>query len=145
MVTRLKNFLKENKLLLGISLWISMYIFAHDYNVCRNRRVYFSNPVPYKTEEEFLIDLEKEKSKLGLEDVTIVCDDDSSILGGHCFKKGYKKYLIKFNPHYKTLLVLKHEMYHVKKYENFSLDDLLDGILLGEYEEWKATNYSLEE
>jgi hypothetical protein len=145
MYKHIKDFIQRRKLLFGITLWAGLYLTINYFNVQRNREAYFSNPIVYKTEENFLHDLELEKQKLGLRNINISCEDDKSIQGGHCFRKGEGRYLIKFNPAHKSERVLRHELYHIKKFESFSLDDLLDGILFGGYEEWRATTYSLQE
>lgn len=145
MIKEIKNICSENKLILGLFLWIGSNIILHDYNSQRNIKTYFSNPIIYQNQKDFSKDLELEKQKLGLENINIFCENDSNTLGGHCFKKGPKEYLIKFNPKYKSKEVLKHELYHIYKWENFSLDDLLDGVLFGNYEEYRATNYSLKD
>lgn len=141
----IKNIFTENKLFIGLCLWGISYLTLDYYNCKRNTKVYFSDPVVYSNQEELLKDLEIEKQKLSLENINILCEDDLNVKGGWCFKTGPKKYLIKFNPKYKSKKILKHELYHIYKRENFSLDDLLNGISFGHYEEWRATNYSLKE
>lgn len=148
MYEELIDFVQRKKVSLVIpicvSLWMSLYTTVGYLNIKRNRELYLSNPITYNSEEDFLLDLEKEKHQLGLENITISCEDDENIPVGHCSREVEGKYLIKFNPVHKSRRVLRHELYHIKKYESFSLDDLLDGLLLGGYEEWRATNYSLQ-
>ncbi len=145
MYRRLSNLFQRRELFLGLSLWASLYLTAKYINISRNREIYLLNPIVYNSEEDFLQDLKQEKSKLGLDNIKISCENDKNIEGGHCFREGKEKYLIKFNPSHKSKKVLRHELYHIKKYESFSLDDLLDGLFFGGYEEWRATNYSLQE
>lgn len=145
MIKKITKAIYDRRLFLGIIFWVSSYLSLDYLNVQRNKETYFSNPMIYSSQEELLNDLEIEKQKLGLENISVSCKDDATIKGGHCFRISPKNYVINFNPSHKTKKILKHELYHVYKWENFSLDDLLDGLLFGEYEEWRATNYSLKE
>ena len=144
MIRKITKTICARKLVLGVCLWAGLYLTAGYLNVQRNKEAYLSNPIVYSSQEDLLKSLELEKQKLGLESTNISCEDDVAVQGGHSFRIGSGKYVIKFNPAYKSRKVLRHELYHIKKWESFSLDDLLDGLLFGQYEEWRATNYSLK-
>jgi hypothetical protein len=139
--------IKKRKIeLSALVLWLGSLISLDIANVYRNREAYFKNPIVYSSQEDFLNDLEAEKKKLGLEKLEIICEDDTDIEGGHSWKRGDKKYLVKFNPKYKTKRVLRHELYHIKKWEEegLSLSGILNSFSLGKYEEYRATSYSLK-
>ncbi|MDO8509482.1 MAG: hypothetical protein Q7S27_07440 [Nanoarchaeota archaeon] len=144
MIRKIARGICARKLVMGLCLWAGLYLTVDYLNVQRNREAYLANPVVYSSQDDFLKGLELEKQKLGLENIDISCEDDIAVQGGHSFKIDSEKYVIKFNPIYKSRKVLRHELYHIKKWESFSLDDLLDGFLFGQYEEWRATNYSLK-
>ncbi len=144
MLRKITEFVGNKKLFFGIFLWIGSYFTLSNFNAERNRKVYLLNPNLYFGSQNFLKDFELEKKKLGLEHISILHEDDYDVPAGLSFRLGDGKYLIRFNPECKSKELIRHELYHVKKWEEFSLDDLLDCLLLGQYEELRATNYSIE-
>jgi hypothetical protein len=129
-------------------VWGLSTILASYCNSRRNIEVYLNanNPL-YQNEEELNADLDKEKAKLGLQSLDIVVKENDEVDCGHVIRRE-ERYVISLNPKCKTKIVLRHELYHVKKRTEesaWTLENLLNGITWGEYEEWNATNYSLEE
>ncbi len=139
----LKPFFKKHKpKLIGFAVWASIILSFQYANAQRNIKTYLVNPIVYISEEEFQRDLKIKKKRLGLENTIISCKDDADIYGGHCFKNE-GGYLLRFNPKYKTPQALSHELYHVKKWEEGFLGELLNALSWGQYEEWQATSYAI--
>jgi hypothetical protein len=130
---------------LGVFLFAALNMGFRWYECNRNREAYLSEQALYSSETELNADLKVEKQKLGLGAVDIIVQETSDVACGQCRPIAEKQYLILFNPQCKSKRVLRHELYHIYGMENFTLDDILWLPTLGEFEEWKATNYSLEE
>lgn len=118
-------------------------------NEVRNLKLRDKPDAPrYLTEEQMRVDLEKEKKRLGLENVVIRSKfvNDGSIAYAGPLKSG-RGYLLALGKG-RNIDVLQHELWHVYEYEqgilsNSFLYELLNPLhsTLGE---WRATSYALE-
>jgi len=114
----------------------------------RNRKVYKTQA--YSSQAELESAFEKEKKKLGLENLNInleiVSDVNEPRLIGECvYYPPGEDYTIRLNEKYKTREALRHELYHAHR--------IYTGHIKGSarridprftYEDWIATSYGLK-
>jgi hypothetical protein len=136
----MKNNLKL--IIAGFIIWGAFYLTGNGINVARNREVYLPGTSSYKNDSELKESLEQEKRKLGLENIVIEVEEDPGRMGGWCRKTRENQFLIRLGPNFKNKKILRHELYHIKNWDKFNF---LNAVTLGNYEEWNATSYSLEE
>lgn len=121
-----------------INLPLRLVTFVRD---CRyvNKKEY-----SYESLDNFKSDFDKEKKKLGLDDLIIHLEIDENTRS-HCKKNEDGSFSAVFNPKKLNSIATKHELFHIKRMHKKKLN--LKYLLLpfnAPYEEWLATSYAIK-
>lgn len=125
---------------LTIAFWAVFFGGGSIINSCRNERIYLNSSLSVINSVRELEDiLKEEKKEAGLENVNIQLKISEDYIGGHCIRTRDNSYRLTINPARMSRLIIRHELYHIRCWENGSWWNI------GPIQEWNATSYSISD